>query len=158
MKILLVYGTNSSGTQAVSNSIAETLMGAGHTVTVKRAFEDGADAFNKYELVILGSCTWERFEEKQHLEGQLQQHMHVLVEQLEKKKFRKQQFAIFSLGDSSYTDFCAAADKLEKFVHQVQGKTFFPTLRIDSYFFDLENNRQRVQEWARQLVGTLENR
>jgi len=155
MKILLTYGTNSSGTQAVSTVIGDALAATGHKVTIKRAYEEGADAFNKYQLVILGSCTWERFEGKQRLEGQLQQHMHVLTEQLAGKKFRKQQFAIFGLGDSSYTDFCAAADKLEKFVHEVQGKTFFPTLRIDSYFFDLEKNRQRVQEWAERLVTSI---
>lgn len=155
MKILLTYGTNSSGTQAVSASISDALIAAGHKVVMKRAYEDGAGDFKHYDIIILGSCTWERFEGKQHLEGQLQQHMHVLTEQLTGQKYRKQKFAIFGLGDSSYTDFCAAANKLETFVHGIQGQIFFPTLRIDSYFFDLEKNRQRVEEWATQLVSAV---
>lgn len=155
MKILLTYGTNSSGTQAVSEIVRDVLIQAGHSVTIKRAYETGADNFKKYDLVILGSCTWERFEGKNRLEGQLQLHMHALVQQLQKKKFSKKQFALFGLGDSSYTDFCAAADKLEKFVHDAEGKLVVPTMRIDGFFFDLNTNRQRAKAWAERLVVSI---
>lgn len=155
MKILITYGTNSSGAQAVSGIVADCLLKSGHRVTVKRAHESGAGDFKKYDLVVLGSCTWERFEGKERLEGQLQQHMYALTEQLHGKSFGKQQFAIFGLGDSSYTDFCAAADKLEKFVHDVGGKLRVPTLRIDGFFFDLEKNRQKAQGWAEGLVVSI---
>lgn len=155
MKILLVYATNSSGTQAVSGMVADIIRQAGHAVTVKRAYESGAKDLHKFDLVILGSCTWERFEGKERLEGQLQQHMYALVQQLQTKKFRKQKFAVIGLGDSSYTDFCGAAARLEKFVGDVGGTLIVPTLRIDGFYFDLNTNRQRVHDWAENLAASI---
>ncbi len=152
MNVLLVYATNSSGTQAVSEIIGQAMRQAGHRVVTKRAYEPGANDFIHYDLVILGSCTWERFDGKVRLEGQLQQHMYALVQQLQGHTFRQQKFAVFGLGDSSYTSFCAAADHLEKFVQHLGGTTLVPTLRIDSYFFDLIENRRRAEDWAQKLA------
>ena len=148
MKIVIVYGTNSSGTQAVSAMVGDVLEKAGHTVTIKRANEPKADHLNGYDLVILGSCTWERFEGEKHLDGQLQQHMYDLVQKLQDKPMPGQKFAVFGLGDSSYMKFCEAANHLERFVEAVQGKLVIPSLRFDGFFFDLDKNRERAEEWA----------
>lgn len=155
MKIYLVYGTNSSGTQAVSEIIGDVLQKAGHDITIKRANEPGADALTGYDVVILGSCTWERFEGKKRLEGQLQQHMYDLVQKFQGEKMPGQKFAVFGLGDNSYTSFCAAADHLEQFVNDLGGKRIVTTLRVDSFFFDMENNRERAAEWAKKIQSVL---
>lgn len=155
MNILLVYGTNSSGTAVVAQSIAEHLTAAGHTITVQHARETTPeDLRSPVDLIILGSCTWERYTpEGTRLEGQLQQHMFALLEKADVNP--KHRFALFGLGDSSYTDFCAAADHLETAVQGWMGQLVVPTLRIDSYFFDLKKNRQRVADWAGALVQKL---
>lgn len=152
MNMLIVYGTNSSGTAVVADSIAETLRAAGHQLTVQHARDTTVDLFTKdFDLVILGSCTWERFTaDHKKLEGQLQQHMLAFVEAATPPA--QQRFALFGLGDSSYTSFCAAADHLETAVTKWNGQLVHPTLRIDAYFFDLKKNRQRVTDWAQALV------
>lgn len=152
MRARIVYGTNSSGTQAVSEIIRQVLTNAGHVVSLTRAYEPGAQTFAGHDLVILGSCTWERFAGKQRLEGQLQQHMHALVQTMGKRSFPGQRFAVFGLGDSSYTDVCAAADHLERFVKGIGGKLVVPSLRIDGFFFDLNRNRDRAERWAKKIA------
>lgn len=153
MRILIVYATNSSGTQAVSEIVGGVLRDAGHAVTTKRAYESGAKTFSGHDLIILGSCTWERLEGETMLDGQLQQHMYDLVEKMSTQSFPGKRFALYGLGDSSYTHFCAAADHLEEFVKKLQGKLIVPSLRIDGFFFDLNENRKRAHRWAETLAA-----
>ena len=155
MKVLLVYATNSNGTQQVAEIIAAELQEKKHQVMVKRAYEPGAEQFADYDLVLLGSCTWERFEGKKRLEGELQQHMYELVQHMQTASFPKKKFALFGLGDSSYTDFCAAVDHLEKFVDHLGGTQVTKPLRIEGFFFDLDANRQRAAEWGKNLAAQL---
>lgn len=155
MNILITYATNSSGSQQVAGIVGDILKQAKHTVTIKRAYEPGADDFASFDCIVLGSCTWERFEGKKRLDGQLQQHMFDLVGKTHDRSFPQQKFAVFGLGDSTYTHFCAAADHLEKFVADLGGSLFVPTLRIDGFFFALENNRQRAQSWAATVAAAL---
>lgn len=155
MNILVIYGTNSGGSAVVAETIAKRLTAAGHTVSIQHARETApADLQRPADLIILGSCTWERFtSEGKRLEGQLQQHMFALTEATQEPINR--QFALFGLGDSSYTNFCAAADQLEAAVQRWDGQMIIPTLRIDGYFFDLATNRQRVDAWAGKLVEKI---
>lgn len=155
MNILLVYGTNSSGTALVAETVASRLTAAGHRVTVKHARDASTDDLRQpVDCIVLGSCTWERFTpEGKRLEGQLQQHMYALLESADVNP--RQRFALFALGDSSYTDFCAAADHLEDAVQRWMGHLVIPTLRVDSYFFDLPRNRERVNAWSDELINKL---
>lgn len=155
MNIIITYATNSSGTQQVADIVGNVLTQSGHTITTKRAYEPGADDFGNYDLVILGSCTWERFEGKKRLDGQLQQHMFELVGKMNGQQFAGKKFAIFGLGDSTYTHFCAAADHLEKFVADLDGTTIVPTLRFDGFFFKLEEHRQQAAAWAKKIASSI---
>lgn len=155
MNIFLVYGTNSSGTAVVAQTIAERLRAKDHQVTLQHARDTRpAELASAYDLLILGSCTWERFTpEGKRLEGQLQQHVFDLLEKTTMPANRR--YALFGLGDSSYTDFCAAADHLEAAVKGWGGTLILPTLRLDSYFFDLKKNRQVVDNWAKTLIEKI---
>lgn len=153
MRVLIIYATNSGGTQQVADLVAEVFRRAGHTVTLKRAYEPGADDFEPHDLVVLGSCTWERFENKKRLDGQLQQHMHDLVTAMAGQSLPEKKFAVFGLGDSGFTHFCAAADHLEKFVADLGGKLIAPTMRLDRFFFDLDRHRAQARAWAESLIG-----
>lgn len=155
MNILLIYGTNSSGTAEVAERIGAILRSHGHQVTAHHAREATAETLNQpTDLIILGSCTWERFtSDGERLEGQLQHHMYQLLENANPPAGRA--FALFALGDSSYTDFCRAADHLEAAVKGWSGTNIAPTLRVDAYFFDLEKNRACVDAWATSLASVL---
>ncbi|MBI2984218.1 MAG: flavodoxin domain-containing protein [Candidatus Kerfeldbacteria bacterium] len=155
MRVLIVYATNSSGTAEAARIVQDVLSEHKHKVVMQHARDTKPADLDGRDLVILGSCTWELFIDGKRLEGQLQQHMHDLAMELKDRKLPRQHFAVFALGDRGYTDFCQAADLLETLVHDVGGNTIIPTLRIDSWFFDLKNNRQRVLEWAGQLVRKL---
>lgn len=155
MNILIVYGTNSSATYNVVESVGNILTVAGHHVTVQHARDTVPSKLSEpADCLILASCTWERFTaEGKRLEGELQQHMYSLVEAAKVPAGRR--FAVIGLGDSSYTEFCAAADHLESAIERWSGKLIVPTLRIDGYFFDLEKNRAQVTTWAEALVKVL---
>lgn len=149
--ILLVYATNSSGTFQAAELIQAELERAKHTVTMQHARDTQPEDLKKYPIVILGSCTFELFVDGQRLEGQLQIHMHALAQALQHMKMPDQRFALFALGDRSYTDFCHAADLLEAVVDDMDGKLLVKTLRIDSWFFEIHANRTRVRDWTEQL-------
>lgn len=158
MRILLLYGTNSGGTQAVAGYVAAALRKRHHQVRVLRANTRTVPRLERYDLIILGSCSWLHVEKGQSLEGQLQEHMFDVTKRLIRRTPPHRPFAIFALGDSSYTNFCGAADRLEEFVRRVEGSLLLPALRIDGFYFALERNRQRAERWGERLAKTLAQR
>ncbi len=155
MKLLIVYATNSGGTKEVAELIARDCISAGHTAELKSAEYTTPDDLNGYDCVVLGSCTWERITPTKHFEGQLQQHMAVLRDKLRGVDLSGRKLAIFGLGDSSYTNFCIAANHLEVLVKESKATQAGPTLRVDSYFFDLENNRKKITDWTRTMMRSI---
>jgi len=156
MTVLIVYGTNSSGTETVSHVVADQLKKAGHEVRVVHAPDATATMLPEYDVVLLGSCTWDGiFDGKTRLEGQLQEHMQHFVDGAKGIRLDSRPFAIFALGDSSYQEFCAAADHLEKFVQEVGGKLIVPSLRIDGYYFNEDKNNQAVEGWTQSVIKAL---
>ena len=155
MKIDLIYGTNSSGTAMVAEIIAEALRTGKHQMTVRHARDVSAVTIGRAPLTILGSCTWERIVGGKKLEGQLQYHMFRLATSLRKRRLTDYQFALFALGDSSYSLFCHAADELEQLVVDIGAQQIVPTLRIDGWFFNQPANEQRVRRWAEHLKSTI---
>ena len=155
MIVLIVYGTNSGGTQEVAEAIARALTAHEHSVTVKRANEATLDDIAVSDLIILGSCSWDRDDGKQRHEGQLQEHMYAFANSLAGKTFPEKKFAVFGLGDKSYTLYCGAIDHLEDLVRKVQGQKVGESLRIDGYFFNLPANQENAQKWAESLEKGL---
>ena len=155
MKIEIYYGTNSSGTFEATQTMQATLEKAGHTVTVQSARDADAAKVGQADLTILGSCTWERFVDDKRLEGQLQQHMRILAEELQTRTLTGKKFAVFALGDSSYTNFANAATHLEALVKKIGATPVGNTLRIDGWFFNLEQNRKKAGDWAKTIISSL---
>lgn len=155
MTILIVYATNSSGTQSVSQLLGALLEKAGHRVTVVRASDAAPRDLLNYDAVLLGSCTWLGKGKGLAAEGQLQEHMSAFVEQAQLLDLAHKPCAVFGLGDSSYTHFCAAADHLEKFVQEHGGRLIVPSLRIDGYYFDRDQNDKLVNDWGQGVIHAL---
>lgn len=152
---LIVYATNSSGTLIASELVRDVLLKHGHAVTLQRANEVQPQELKRHDLVILASCSWERFEGKKRLDGQLQQHMYELSQKLTGKIFPGKRFAVFGLGDSSYTHFCGAVDKLVQLVDDLGGELVGEALKIDGWFFHPERNEKFITEWANELVRVV---
>ncbi len=155
MTVLIVYGTNSSGTETVSQLIGGQLTQAGHAVTVRRANAVEPADFGTHDIVLLGSCTWLGEVNGKTEEGQLQEHMAALAKKCIGQTFPNHPFAVFGLGESSYDIFCGAVDHLEKLVGDLGGKLIVPSLRIDGYYFDRDNNDKLVTEWAGKVSQQL---
>jgi flavodoxin I len=156
MHIRIIYGTNSGSTRSAAEIMSQQLEKEGHRVTVQSAHETQPDELSNADLTIIGSCSWDRFEGKERLQGQLQQHWHELQQAIGSKKYSGQTFAVFGVGDSTYTHFCGAADLLEALVKKWKGVQVGQTLRLDSYYFDLELNEQRIHDWLRSLRDYLQ--
>lgn len=155
MKVLLLYGTNATGTLDAAEIIRDTMLESAFDVHMFSARDAKPGDLKHYDAVILGSCSWMRMDGKTFLDGQLQQDMFGFAQDLQKHEMKNTKFAIFALGDSRYSKFCAAADHLEKLVESVKGEKLGSTLRLDKYFFKVDENRQAVVWWANHIVRTL---
>ncbi|MBI4090556.1 MAG: flavodoxin family protein [Candidatus Komeilibacteria bacterium] len=155
MKIIIVYGTNSSSTRVASEAMQEVWSRAGNTVVLRSAHDVQPEELTAFDLVTFGSCTWELITPKRHFEGQLQQHFIEFKNRLAGRQFPGRRFAIFGLGDSSYTNFCIAANHLEALVKQIGGTQVGQTLRVDSFFFDQDANEKKIRAWAKGLLTAV---
>lgn len=147
MKVLLAFATNSGGTYIASGIVETELKKANHEVTVKKIDAVDVNEFTQYDLILLAAPTW--FVNKQ--DGMPQDQMNTFIELNKEKSFPGKKFAVFGLGDSSYTKFCGVVDHLEAFVKNIKGELITASLRVDGFYFNPKNS-ELVAEWARKLV------
>jgi flavodoxin I len=143
MKALLVYATNSGSTLEVANYITSQFSENNHEIKVEDARNITPEMFNDYDLIILGAPTWG--------DGELIESFSRPLEKFDDKKFPDKKFAVFALGDSTYAHFCGAADHLENFVKQVEGKLIAPVLKIDNYYFNQQQETPKISEWVKKI-------
>ncbi len=124
-----------------------------HHVVLQKAVQTLPEDLHKYDLVILGTPSWS----VEGHEGYPAEPMLALLRGAMNTKFVHKKFALFGCGDSSYTYFCGAVDFLEKFVKDVRGNKVIHSLRIDGFYFDLNNARLQAGEWAKALRKVLDN-
>ncbi len=150
MTILVVFATNSGGTDSASQIVVDILSQAGHKVTRKTAKETNAEDFTAADCVILASPTWDYAEK----EGQPHEDFIALMGKLEGKIFEGKRFAVLGLGDSSYTVFCGAVEHLDEFVKKMKGNLIVPSLKIDGFYYHPENP-EKVKSWTQGLTKVL---
>lgn len=151
MQILLIYATNSGTTMMTAQTIADKLTSVGHRVTVKQVMETSPDDILGAQAVVLGSPSWD-FNGQ---EGMPHEDYMPLIEKLKAKTFEAKPFAVFGLGDSSYTHFCGAVDHLEELIRTMKGKLIIPSLRIDKYFSDQTKHMEAINAWTETLITQL---
>lgn len=148
--ILLLYATYSSGTQSASQKVADFLQTKGVKVTVRRVEDASVDDLNNFNNIILASPSWM----VDNKDGQPHIHMkEFLLQKAAGVNLEGKKIAIFGLGDTSYAHFCGAVDVMEKYVHDHGGELVQPSLRIDSFYFNEEENTKTLLNWVQQLVG-----
>lgn len=146
MKILIIYATYSSGTLVVSEIIQSELQ-KNHEVKLVNVADVDLKAVANYDLVLMGSPSWFN----NNKDGQPHHLYYDLMKQMESFNLENKNFAIFGLGDNAYARLCGAVDVLEEFVTKIKGKLLFPSLRIDSFYFDQKNNEEKVKVWAMKI-------
>lgn len=155
MKILLVYATYSSGTATVSTIIEDILKNRGHEVKRQTAKVTNPEDFNGYDLIILGSPSWQGGEGDKK-DGQPHIHFAELMQKFQQGiAFDKKSFAIYGLGDAHYARFCGAVDILEEWVKNLKGALITQSLRINKYPFDEDKNNQLIHTWTNGLSDTI---
>ena len=152
MKILVLYATYSGGTQKVAETITDFLQKAGNTVTLKNVADSKPSEMTQFDLILLGSCTWERTSDKK--DGQLHLSFETFLTESYGMTFPNKHFAVFALGDKNYLHFCRAADYLSEFIHTIQGKEVITPLRVDSFFFNEEHNTSQIKTWVDKLIAS----
>lgn len=151
MNILILYATNSGATDIVSQIVGDTLTAQGHTVTRKQVHESSPDDLGQFDAIVLGSPSWD-FDGK---EGQPHEDYFPFMEKLGDKTFENKPFAVFGLGDSSYTVFCGAVEHLEALVAKLKGKKAVESLKIDGFYYKQDIHTEATKAWAEQLAKAL---
>lgn len=151
MNILLLYATYSGSTMAASQVAQQVLQAKGHTVTLQEVRETQPEQFLDADVVVLASPSWDFHGQ----EGMPHEDYLEVFKLFAGQTFPTKKFAVMGLGDTNFTKFCGSADHLENWVEQLGGTLALPTLRIDQYYFNEDENGQKVQLWAEQLANTL---
>ena len=138
MKTLLIYATNTGSTLEVSNYISNEFTQKGLEIVVKDVREVEPDEFNNFDLIIMGSPTWG--------EGMAHDLFIRLVEKSEGKSFPDKKFAVFGLGDTNYRHFCAAAEYLQEYVKNINGKLILDPLKINNFYFNQQDELPKIIE------------
>lgn len=150
LKILLVYATNSGGTYVVGELVKD-ILSKDFSVTMQEASETGLHDADNYDVIILGSPTWD-FDGK---EGMPHEMMMELLNKWQQGSFAGKHFAVYGCGDKMFVEFCAAVDYMEKFAVSVGGRLILPSLRLNNFFFELEKNTELTKQWASELRKKL---
>ncbi|MBI3385088.1 flavodoxin domain-containing protein [Candidatus Gottesmanbacteria bacterium] len=152
MNIIVLYATNSGGTFMAAQTVADVLKKAGNQVDLKNVNEADQNGLAKYDLVAIGSPSYD-YNGK---EGQPHEEMVNFLNKLAKETIENKKFAVFGLGDSSYIEFCGAVKEIEKKITELGGKLVTDSLKIDGFFFQQDQNTQKINEWAKNLTPNLE--
>lgn len=151
MKILLIYGTYSTGTLTVSQLIQSQLQEKGHEVTIMRNDQvQGADMM-AHEMIIMGSPSWKVFNKQ----GMPHEWYYPMMERLKGQVFDKP-FAVFALGDESYALVFGSADHLQGFVKDLGGHEVIEPLKIEGFYFAKQQRTEEIKAWVDQLHQKLQ--
>ncbi|KKS47684.1 hypothetical protein A3J20_03135 [Candidatus Gottesmanbacteria bacterium RIFCSPLOWO2_02_FULL_42_29] len=152
MKILIVYATNSGGTQLAAQIVQETLVKHSLTAELKEVRDTSADEFAGYDLVILSSPSWD----DEGAEGQPHPDWRPFMEKAKGKDMSGKKFAVIGLGDSSYTYFCGAVKILEDFIKSLKGELLTESLKIDGFYLDQQKSSLQLTDWTDNLASRLQ--
>ncbi|MBD3280046.1 flavodoxin [Candidatus Dojkabacteria bacterium] len=137
MKAIVVYGSTTGNTEEVANYVVNGLKDAGHAVTLKNVMDANPGELKDYDLVALGSSTWN--------EGELQDDFIPFYEQMDEVDLKGKKAIVFGCGESIYDNFCTAVDILEKKLKELGAEIVADSFKIDG---DIGEYLPKVQEWA----------
>ncbi len=148
MKILIIYGTYSTGTLTVSTQAKEWLEEAGYEVKILEANKvQGIDLMDR-DLVIMASPSWKVLGKQ----GMPHEYFFPMMERLKGQTFDKK-FAVISLGDEQYALVNGSADHLVDFIKQLGGHLVGEPLKIEGFYFNKESRLEQLKNWLPTISG-----
>lgn len=151
MKTLIIYASNSGSTYLAGQAIQETLTNNGNDVVLKHAKDSMPNDLIDCDLVIFGSPSWK----VNNLEGQPHEFILELLSKLTSAELSGKNVAFYGCGDRAYLRFCGAVDEMEKMLSDKNITKVSESLKIDSFYFDLDNNIEKIRAWAGSLTKSL---
>jgi flavodoxin I len=144
MNIKIIFETQTGTTQYVAETIQKQLTAAGHQVLLHSVKYDGPQpALEGVDAVIFGAPTYD--------DGMLEKTMREFIRQYSPDLSTKK-IAVFGLGNSTYPQFCVAADMLNQWVRTKGGQPLLAPLKVDGFPDDLTP----ITTWVQQLLPALQ--
>ncbi len=153
MKLLIFYSSNSGSTHTVAR-ILESVLSQGKElsqVLLKNSRECTVADIQASDYIVAGTPSW--FVDNK--EGQPHEDVTALLEQISKINLEDKFFAVFGCGDRSYLNFCNAVEIVKESLAKTGATLLMEPLKIDSFFFDQENNESRAEAWAQDMIKKL---
>jgi flavodoxin I len=155
-KALVVFGSTSGNTAFLAQYVAAGLEKAGYEVNVVNVKNAHVSDFDNYDLVVLGSSTWDGpkqeglsgKDQNKNIQGNLQLDMKVFAKEVEQYDFKGKAVAVFGVGHHSYTFTANAANLLEELVKQRNGTLVCASFRVTDVP-DLYSDA--IEQWASEI-------
>jgi len=141
MKAIVIFGSTTGNTEEVANYVGNGLREAGHEVLVKNVTEATPQEMTGYDIVVLGSSTWN--------EGLLQDDFVPFYEQMTGISLAGKKAAAFGCGESIYEHYCAAVDTLANKLKELGAEVVGTPFKVDG---DIGPHLQEAQAWGKSLV------
>jgi flavodoxin len=148
MKILIIYGSYSTGTLTVSEHAQEYLQEMRHEVTLIEANKVQGVDIMEHEMTIMASPSW-KVNGKQ---GMPHEYFFPMMERLQGQQFNKK-FAVISLGDESYALVNGSADHLTEFVKTLGGHLVGKPLKIEGFHFNKDKRLGELKSWLPTILA-----
>jgi flavodoxin I len=146
-KVLIVYGSETGNTKAAADMIAETLMAAGHTVTVRDVLDTTIAALSEpFDLYLLGVSTWGA------VVDEVTEDYKSFHEAMKTADLTGRKLAVFGCGDKGYENFCKAVDYAAERARSRGATLVAERLKID---LDPRKSADVIRAWAQNLTGML---
>lgn len=147
-KLILIYGSTTGNTEALSKSVEKGLKVSGVDVLVRNVADANPEELKDYDVIILGCSTWG--------DGELQDDFVPFEKGMRKIKLNGKKAAVFGPGDSSiYPQFCKAVDILEKRLGNCGAEIVVDSLKVDG---DIEPRLGEAKNWAKSIAKILKDK
>lgn len=148
MKLLIIYGTYSTGTLTVSEYAKQYLEEMGHEVKLMEANKVQGVDIMEHEMTIMASPSWKVMGKQ----GMPHEYFFAMMERLQGQQFAKR-FAVISLGDESYALVNGSADHLTEFVQTLGGQLIGEPLKIEGFYFNKDKRLGELKAWLPTIVA-----
>lgn len=147
-KILVAFGSLTGNTQMVAERISDYFKSQGYVVTIQNIGELNPNDLLSYEILLLGTSTWDDGQPQVDAQGFIDQCAQNPVD------LNSTRYATFGCGDSSYTTFCSAVDMLSDFLKNANSKQLSSSLKIDG-FPEMPENIIAIEQWCKKISEQL---
>ncbi len=139
-RAIIVYGSNTGNTESLAEALAEELQSR-FDVTVQRVTDVAPEDVLDYDLIVLGSSTWN--------DGELQEDFQDFYEEMDRLDLSGKKVAVFGPGDSSWDEYCRAVDLLEEKSRELKADLIAPGFKWDG---DVDEEAiAEIKKWASKL-------